>query len=283
MSIMRKLHHGTSVAIFAEGNRSFNGLTGDILPATGKLARSSGATLVTFRFTGGYFSSPRWSGSSIRRGRLMGQVVNVYPPETLKAMKSDEVNEHIREDLFEDAYATQRREMTPFLGKNPAEGLETLLCLCPKCGGIGTMRSRGDTLSCGCGFQVRYTDLGFLEGPDAPFDNLTDWDAWQTERLYALAPGPDGAYFSDTDMVLKEVLPGHRDAVLGAGRMALYPDRLECCGQVFPLAELSGFSLHGAQTVDMSCGARSFEISSKQRRCTRKYMLMIERLRKEKQ
>ena len=70
MAVMRRLRKGGSVAIFAEGNRSFNGLTGDILPATGKLARSSGASLVTFRFSGGYLSSPRWCGSRVRRTSL---------------------------------------------------------------------------------------------------------------------------------------------------------------------------------------------------------------------
>jgi hypothetical protein len=80
-------------------------------------------------------------------------------------------------------------------------------------------------------------------------------------------------------MVLKEVFPDHRDAVLGTGSMALYADRLECCGRVFPLSEISGFSLHGAQDVDMRCGGHSYEISAKQRRCTRKYMLLLEKLK----
>ena len=280
MSVMRTLRQGVNAAIFAEGNRSFSGLTGEILPATGKLARASGATLVTYRFTGGYFTSPRWAGSGVRRGRMTGRVVNVYPPERLKAMTVDEVNEHIRADLAEDAYATQRREMIPFVSGNPAEGLETLLCLCPRCGAIGTLRSEGDTLFCGCGFSARYLPTGFLTGEGLPADNLTEWDAWQTLRLASLAPGPDGAWFSDTDMVLKEILPGHRDEELGSGAMSLYPDRLECCGQVFPLSEISGFSLHGAQTVDMSAGGRSYEISSPRRRCTRKYMQMLEHLQK---
>ena len=282
MTMLRRLKKGVNVAMFAEGNRSFNGLTGDILPATGKLARASGAGLVTYRFDGGYFTSPRWCGSAVRRGRLTGRIVNVYTPEQLKAMSADEVNAAIRRDLYVDAYAVQRREMVRFKGKHLAEHLETVLCRCPACGSLDSLHSTGDTLFCGCGFSVRYNEFGFFEGDGAPFDNVTDWDLEQTKQLCALAdavPDTDTAVFSDDGMVLKEILPGHEVRDLGVGRIALYSDRLECCGMAFPLDKLGGFMLHGAQTVDMSADGRSFEISSSAVRCMRKYMIVIDHLR----
>lgn len=282
MTMLRRLKKGVNVAMFAEGNRSFDGRTGTILPATGKLARSSGAGMITYRFDGGYFTSPRWCGSKTRRGKLTGRVVNVYTPEQLKAMTPAQVNEAICRDLFVDAYAVQREEMVPFTGKNLAEGLETVLCRCPKCGGLDTLHSKDDTLSCSCGFSVRYTPYGFLEGEDAPYDNITDWDAAQTAELCALAdavPDRDTPIFYDSDMLLNEILPGHKAQELGSGSMVLYADRLECCGQSFPLSELGGFMLHGAQTVNFSWDGHSYEISSAARRCTRKYMTVIEHLR----
>lgn len=280
MTMLRRLRKGVSVAMFAEGNRSFNGLTNPILPATGKLARSSGVTLVTYRLDGGYFSSPRWS-ANLRRGKMTGRVVNVYSPETLKAMKADEVNDAIRRDLAVDAYAVQREQMIPFRGKALAEHLETVLCRCPRCGALGTLKSAGDMLRCGCGFAVRYNEYGFFEGEDAPFDNVTDWDAAQTAELFALADAAgDGPIFSDGGMVLKEVhLDTHSDTLLGSGAMTLFADRLECCGQVFPLSDLTGFSLVRAQTVDLTCAGRNYEITSPEVRCTRKYMTVIDHLK----
>ena len=280
MTMLRRLRKGVSVAMFAEGNRSFNGLTNEILPATGKLARSSGAKLITYRLDGGYFTSPRWS-AGLRRGKMTGRIVGVYTPEALKAMSADEVNALIRRDLAVDAYAVQREAMAPFRGKNLAEHLETVLCRCPRCGKIGTLKSAGDTLSCACGFTVRYNEFGFFEGADAPFDNITDWDAAQTAQLLALADAAgDGPIFSDDGLDLKEVfLDSHSETMLGSGRLTLYADRMECCGEVFPLSELSGFSLVQAQTVDFSCGGRSFEITSPQVRCTRKYMTVIDHLK----
>lgn len=280
MTMLRRLKQGVNVAMFAEGNRSFNGLTGDILPATGKLARSSGAGLVTYRFDGGYFISPRWCGSKLRRGKLRGRVVNVYTAEQLKAMTAAQVNEAIRRDLFVDAYAVQRQEMIPFRGKALAEHLETVLCRCPRCGGL-TLHSAGDMLFCDCGFAVRYNTYGFFEGEDAPFDNVTDWDLAQTEALCALADAtaPEAPIFTDSDMLLKEILPDHKSAVLGRGDLALYHDRLECCGTVFPLSALGGLAIHGPQTLDLRSGDRSYELSSDAVRCTRKYLTVIDHLR----
>lgn len=279
LTVVRRLKAGANVAIFAEGNRSFNGLTGPILPSTGKLARSCGATVITYKMEGGYFSSPRWCGKRLRRGKMTGRIMHVLTRDQLRAMTAEEVNGLINADLYEDAYATQRREMVPFRGKRLAEGLERVLCLCPKCGGLDTMVSRGDTLSCRCGFSVTYDTYGFIRGEDAPFDNITHWDAWQTEKLLGGIPA-EGPIFSDGDMVLAEVLPGHRDRQIGQGTMTLYPDRLECCGETFELARVEGFALHGAQTVDLAYQGRTFEISSEKVRCTRKYMQVIHQMKK---
>jgi energy-coupling factor transporter ATP-binding protein EcfA2 len=79
-------------------------------------------------------------------------------------------------------------------------------------------------------------------------------------------------------MRLRELGSDHSSEELGTGTLTLYADRLECCGQVFPLDQLGGFALRGAQTVNFSCGTRNFEISSEQVRCTRKYMLVIDHL-----
>ena len=99
MTIIRRLKKGYNVAMFANGSRSFNGISEDILPSTGKLARVSGATLVTYRLDGGYFTEPRWNFSGIRRGKIRGRIMNVYTPEALKKMSVDEINAAITRDL----------------------------------------------------------------------------------------------------------------------------------------------------------------------------------------
>lgn len=280
LTIIRRLRGGANVAMFANGSRSFTGLSEDILPSTGKLARASGATLITYRLDGGYFTQPRWAGKNLRRGRITGRVVNVYPPETLKSMKAEAISAAIDRDLFVDAYAVQRERMIPFTGKNLAEGLETVLCVCPRCGALGALRSQGDRFFCSCGYEVRYNEYGFFEGPGAVYDSVTDWDKAQTARLFELAGStPEGqAIFRDGGMALYELLPGHRSVLLGRGGMSLYRDRLDVCGRSFPLEELGGFALHGPFTVNLSHAGHSYEIVPGGPACTRKYAAVIAHL-----
>ena len=99
MTVLRKLRDGANVCIFAEGEKSWNGVTCHIADATGKLARASGASLVTYRLEGGYFTHPRWAKTH-RRGKMRGSVVGIYTPEMLKAMDPEEINDIINRDLY---------------------------------------------------------------------------------------------------------------------------------------------------------------------------------------
>ena len=84
---LRHLHAGHSVCLFAEGEQCWDGRTGPIFPATGKLVKSSGASLVTFRLEGGYLSLPRW-GKNICRGAVRGHPVACYSPEQLGTLRT---------------------------------------------------------------------------------------------------------------------------------------------------------------------------------------------------
>ena len=82
-AILRTLKDGYNVCFFPEGNRSWDGRTWEFTESTGKLVRASGASLITYKLTGGYFSSPRWAGKSIRRGSMKGEIVGIYSPEEI--------------------------------------------------------------------------------------------------------------------------------------------------------------------------------------------------------
>ena len=97
-TMLRHLKNGRSVCVFAEGAQTFDGRTMPIFPATAKLAKRSGATLVTYRIEGGYLSWPRWA-SNLRRGAVHGHPVGVYSPEQLKTMTPAEIKALIERDI----------------------------------------------------------------------------------------------------------------------------------------------------------------------------------------
>lgn len=241
---LRLLRAGRSVCLFAEGEQSWDGRNSPIFPATGKLVKSSGATLVTYRLEGAYLSLPRW-GRGIRRGSVFGHPVGIYPPEQLKAMTADEVNALINRDIAEDAWERQRLNPVAYKGKNRAEGLERALFLCPRCRRIGTLRTGGSRIFCRCGLDLEYTETGFFT-PETPFADVAEWDDWQRQQLHArtfLHPGPDAPLFSDEPLTLVRLSSGHREERLATGILSQYEDRLMCGEYSFPLSGISSMAM----------------------------------------
>lgn len=270
--ILRALRAGHNVCIFPEGNRTFTGRTLPFVAATGKLARASGADLVTFRFEGGYFSWPRWSKTR-RRGEMRGRVAGHYTADRLQEMTADQINEIIARDLYEDAYARQREHPIPYRGKRLAEFLEIALYLCPSCGGLGTLRSEGDRFSCRCGLSGRYTEYGFLEGEDLPFDSVADWDDWQRERLAELAEaGGNEPLLADDGQGLYEIDPCVSSTLVEEGRLQMGRQVLTLGSRSFPLAGIHELAISGKMTLTFSHGGTQYEIISPHPRSAGKYL-----------
>lgn len=271
MAILRHLRSGHSVCLFAEGEASWNGRSGSIFPATGKMVQRSGATLITYKLEGAYLSDPRWS-RSLHRGRVYGHPVGIYPPETLKNMKPGEIEALINRDIYEDAWQRQETERVHFKGRNRAENLETALFMCPRCGRIGTLKSKGSRLGCGCGLSLEYTEEGgFL--PAEPFGNLAQWDDWQHRQLKAGDfPHEGELLFSDGDMSLVEIGQGHRQLRLGRGELRQYPGYISCAGHDFKLGGVSDMAMVQTGVLLFSYGGKYYEIRTKKPHCLRKYL-----------
>lgn len=277
LEILRRLKRKENVCLFPEGNRSYTGVTGEIFPATGKLVKASGATLVTFRFLGGYLATPRWARNH-RRGPVRGELRGIYAPDALRKMDADAVNALIAKDIFEDAFLRQERERTRYPARAKAEWLETALYVCPKCQKIGTLHSFGDTFACDiCGLQTTYTDEGLFAGGDAPFHTVRDWDVWQTEwmRAYINALG-DGEAFSDGGVTLERIGEGHEMSAADSGRLVMSRSALTVGKTRFPLAEISGMALFGKAKIALTAAGAHYEIRFPPAGCGRKYLLLYE-------
>ena len=132
-NVLRRLKDGEAVALFAEGDCTWNGMSAGVFPATGKLAKAAGVPLVTYRIDGGYLSRPRWSVNG-RKGRMHGGPVHIYSVEELKQMSAEEVTAAIDSDIFVDEWENQAEEPIEFKGRGKAEGLERGYYFCPCCG-----------------------------------------------------------------------------------------------------------------------------------------------------
>ncbi|MCQ2420115.1 MAG: 1-acyl-sn-glycerol-3-phosphate acyltransferase [Clostridia bacterium] len=276
VEILRALRDGDNVGIFAEGNRSFNGITGSIPPVTGKLAKKTGTALVTYRLEGGYFTQPRW-GKTFRRGRLLGHLVHVYSPEQLAEMKPDEVQNAICQDLYEDAYAAQKAAPVAFRGKKPALGMEAALFVCPRCKKIGTLTTDARHIRCSCGFAAAYTEFGNLEEDDGTSRTLTDWDSWQRQVLIDMAEQSDEQepLFSDA-VTAYEIGADHSSISSHKGILTAYRNRVSFDGKELLPEDLSGVAVHSRNTLTVHIGPQAvqYEVKGSDAFCALKYVYL---------
>ncbi|MDR2828587.1 MAG: 1-acyl-sn-glycerol-3-phosphate acyltransferase, partial [Acholeplasmatales bacterium] len=127
MSSMKRLltvvKEGGNIALYPEGNFSYNGLTGYIKPSIAKLVKSAKLPLYIVNTIGTYFENARWMVSKIYGPSKMIIRKVLYYDEYSK-MSNEELLNIIRENLQVDHYAYQEKEMNKYVGKDRALGLE---------------------------------------------------------------------------------------------------------------------------------------------------------------
>ena len=268
MEMLRKIRDGANVAMFAEGARSWDGMTDQFLPSTGKVVKSARCALVTYRIEGGYFVSPRWS-SKLRKGRVYGAPVNVYTKEQLAKMSVEEINEVIARDLYENAYERQLANPTPYKGKDLAENMENLLFICPKCGAIDSFHSKGDKVSCAaCDLEFRYTEYGMLEG--APFKTVYDFANWQKEESRKFVA--EQKEIKAPKGTLKTVV-NHIEEMVDEGLVTMDTNGITVGNTMIPMEQILDLNMHGKRGIVFSTKETYYELKPEEGICAYKFHL----------
>ena len=300
MTIFRRLRENCNICIFAEGNNSFDGETGVIQSSIGRLVKRAGVTLVTYRFTGTYFSFPRWS-RFMHRGKSEGRLVEIYSPERLATMSEDEIYEVIKKDIYVNAYEEQEKNPVVFRGKNPAEYLETALYCCPVCRQFSTMRSAGSLFFCDCGFKVHYNEYGFFELPNEdssntaaqtapPFTTILDWSKWQKKEITKLAEemlklDNNVPIFTDPNQKLYTTKRASHNTFLAKGSLYLYNDRISFVKKnsetiEFPLDTIVDITVILKMAINFSTvDGKLYELHSTHPMSATKYLEMIKTIK----
>ena len=275
--MLERLSAGESVYLAVEGEQSWNGISLPIKPGGGKLAKKSGASLITYRIEGSYLMRPRWA-PDVRYGRVDCKLVKVYTPEMLSEMSSEEVDEAIARDLYFDVWEWQTKE-----GSTPSEyshskyglaaGLRRALCSCPRCAKIGNLTDEGDEIKCECGFKARFTETGFFDVKDG---NITDapktiaeWDKLDEmliECLVKAAEDTDQKIFEDEDVVLYNIDRYHNEYAVDDGELSLESRSgrfvLKMGDDEFAVEDIYDMTMVQAGRLLFSVGKEYYEIRS---------------------
>ncbi len=271
---LRRLKAGDSVGLMAEGEATWNGVSAEAFSATGKLVKSSGASLVTVRITGAYLSNPRW-GSKGRKGKVEARLVHVYSPEEIESMSASEVLDAINHDIYENCWERQAEHPVKFLGEKRAEHIERAAFLCPSCKGVGTIISKGNEFKCwDCGLHGTVTEYGTLEGIDIP--NMYEWDKWQFEALKNMdfkQSDKKDVLFYDDSVLLTQILKGHDTKVIGDKfDLCQYKDKLTCGMCTFYMNKITNMSIVQAKRLLLSYEGSYYEIKANDITSVRKYL-----------
>ncbi len=221
---------GVPTGLFAEGTITPNGETGFFSPRTGQLVKELGVALITYRVKGGFFHTPRW-GTGLRKGRVYGKVVREYSPEELSAMTAEEINSAIKKDIYVNAFDEQRKRTRIYKGKNLAEHIERILFACPHCEHIGTLHSKGNYLTCECGYKVEFGSDGFFHENEKQlvFDNVLDWDKWQKPlwKKKVLSAPAESLIFEEKAQTVYTLIKHKKVELSDNAVIRLYKDRFE--------------------------------------------------------
>lgn len=145
--LQARITDGEVVALFPEGQRTWDGRSRSVLPATPKLARLLGAPVVVAQLRGAYLSTPRWS-KRLRRGRLEIHVRQILSARQVRSLPRSEVARRIDDAIRFDEGRWQEQSGVRFPHPRRAEHAEQAFFWCPACGTWDTLRSGGAELHC---------------------------------------------------------------------------------------------------------------------------------------
>lgn len=245
--VIRTVKNGGIVGIFPEGGRNWDGKTGDISPATFRLAELLRVPVVTACIKGSYLSEPRWAETK-RRGMIDIDFKIHFADGKIPKLK--QVNQVISSALTHNEAVWQKQKLIPFKGKALIRGLDRLLYTCPSCARIGTMDSSDDLLTClSCGAAYWLDHFGYIHSSNGalPADNLPDMNEWQVKLLTTRLINADPKSILLTDEGASLYIakaPNKPFEILAKGALLLMLDKLIIGDHEFVISKLHGTSVY---------------------------------------
>ncbi len=266
---------GGSLLIFPEGNRSYAEFQYYIAPNFASILYKLKATIVIFNIVGGFGSYPRFSKKR-RKGPLYTEVRKVIKYDEYKDMDMEVLNKLIIDNLrcfdYECGYK--------YKSHKKAEYLEREFFICPKCGAISSLYSKGDFLKCDkCGLEVKYNeDLSLSSNDDSfKYKRLKDWYDYQKDFVKNMGIGDD-IIFKDEKVSLTIVNPYQLKKKIAKGDLVLTKDKIRVGKFSLDIKDISAVSPMSGRKLLFTIDGNNYQIKGNQRFNALKYALMFNRL-----
>ncbi|MFI3167331.1 MAG: 1-acyl-sn-glycerol-3-phosphate acyltransferase [Bacillota bacterium] len=171
----RVVNEGGNVMVFPEGNRTYSGELCHVDIAIAKFVKMLKSDLVIYNLVGGYGVLPRFANKQ-RKGRMQGLVREIIPASEVAEMSVETLYEKIKAGL------SVEKEEFSCKSKVRAENVERAVYICPNCGKMDNITSKGNMIGCkNCDLEVEYLEdltLKPMRG-NFNFPRIADWYKWQ--------------------------------------------------------------------------------------------------------
>jgi 1-acyl-sn-glycerol-3-phosphate acyltransferase len=262
--IHKKIREGGVVAVYPEGQTSWDGLNQPLIPATPKLIKLLKVPVLAVIIKGGYMTQPRWVWTkNLRRSRIILEAKILFTKEEIKQLSVEELGERLQSGIFHDDFQFKKEKPVLFVSSKRAESLELFTYLCPKCNTLDALKSEGNSVECqSCHWTFSIDEYGEFPADDNfPFQSLSQWNHWQQDqtvrmvREYRTLLRPEKPLLSNENLTILTGIGLVPLKPLCQGDLQLWQDRLEFVPfkgepMIFPLGEIEAVSIFKQQKLE---------------------------------
>lgn len=275
MDMVKCMQEGGSLLIFPEGNRTYAEFQFPFTQGFGKFIRHFNKPVVIVNIHGGNGCYPRFAGKK-RKGPYYSEIKRIIQPEEY-ANWSDEEFEHI---MKEDLRVYDSESGNLYKSKAKAEYLERMLFICPKCGKVQTLSSKGDHLKCSnCGLDVEFTEDLHLKSNDKDFKftRLIEWYNMQINFVKNFELN-DEIIFKDENVKLFISNVGKKRKLIYKGHLEMDKNKLIFGDRTFNVSDIEIASPISGTKFNFSTNNENYLVVGDDRFNPLKYVLMLNKV-----
>ncbi len=174
------------LCLMPEGTVSMTGTVWHVPFAIAKLLKRFKKNVYVSRIKGASIVSPKWA-KYYKKGQVEVETILLIAKEELTTLTEMQIYERLLEALIVDDFDYAKQNNLTYKGKKKAEGLESLIHICPSCKSDSDIATSGDYIMCKkCGLKAKLNDkmLFEFEGENY-FENYYQWYNYQRESYRA--------------------------------------------------------------------------------------------------
>lgn len=180
---LKVISAGEVLAMMPEARLSTVGKFEDIQDSTFKFIKKMQVPVYFVKINGGYLAKPKWS-KNIRKGSFVEAELNqLFTKEDLENLSTEEIKTKTESALnFNEWKWLETHPEIQYKDKHIAEGMENVLCICPKCHQKHCLTTNKNEITCEhCNLDVTVDNRYQLSGVE--FKNIAEWYDWQTNDI----------------------------------------------------------------------------------------------------